>query len=58
VRYLDIDSPEVEQLPEVRQAIQERRPMPLVLVGDRVKTPAVISFAWVVNEFRELGVLA
>jgi hypothetical protein len=44
-------------MPEVQQAISEKRPIPLVLVGDRVKSPPVLSFAWVVNEFRELGVL-
>jgi hypothetical protein len=57
LRYIDVDSAEVQQFPEVVKAIGERRPVPLVVVGDRVKSPPVISFAWVVNELRELGVL-
>lgn len=52
-----MDSPEVNDYPAVATAIAERKPVPIVLVGDRVKTPPVISFAWVVNELRELGVL-
>jgi hypothetical protein len=45
----------VQAFPALQKAIEDRRPVPLVLVGGQVKTPAVLSFAWVVNELRELG---
>ena len=39
------------------EAIAAQAPLPLVLVGETVKTPAYLSFAWIVNEFKSLGVL-
>lgn len=57
LRYLDIDSADLEAYPALRQAVQNGRPVPLVLVEDVVKSPPVLSFAWIVNEFRGLGVL-
>jgi hypothetical protein len=57
IRYIDVDGPEVNEFPQVIKAVAERRPIPMVVVGETLKTPAVVSFAWVVNELRELGVL-
>lgn len=38
-------------------AVEEGRSLPLVLVGDEVKSPTAISFAWIANEFKGMGVL-
>ncbi|GAB4245708.1 MAG: hypothetical protein Kow00122_02520 [Thermoleophilia bacterium] len=57
VRYVDVDSPDLERFPPLARAVSEGRGIPLVLVGDTVKSPAVLSFAWIVNEFKSLGVL-
>ncbi len=57
VRYIDLDSPEIAELPPLAEAVNEGRNIPLVLVGDSVKAPAVLSFAWIVNEFKGMGVL-
>jgi hypothetical protein len=54
---LDIDSPAVQEYPALVSAIEEGRSLPLVLVGEAVKTPAAISFAWIANEFKAMGVL-
>lgn len=57
VRYVDIDSNELQQYPLLAEAVGERRQIPLVLVGQEVKSPGVLSFPWVVNQFRSMGVL-
>lgn len=57
VDYLDVDSPGVQEYPALVSAMGEGRSLPLVLVGDEVKSPAAISFAWIVNEFKGMGVL-
>ncbi|GAB4249033.1 MAG: hypothetical protein Kow00129_09770 [Thermoleophilia bacterium] len=57
VSYLDIDDEKVSEYPELERAIADRRPLPLVLTGDGVKTPPVLSFGWVVNELRAQGAL-
>jgi len=54
---LDVDSPAVQEYPALVSAIEEGRSLPLVLVGEAVKTPAAISFAWIANEFKAMGVL-
>ena len=57
VTYIDAMSPKLDEYPALREAIDEGRPVPLVLSGETLKTPAVLSFAWVVNELRRLGVV-
>jgi hypothetical protein len=57
VEYVDVDSDDIDRYPSVVDALKEGASVPLVLVGDTVKTPAVLSFSWIVNEFRGLGVL-
>jgi hypothetical protein len=57
VTYIDAMSPKLEEYPVLRQAIEDGKPVPLVLAGEELKTPAVLSFAWVVNELRRLGVV-
>jgi hypothetical protein len=55
VQYVDVDSPEVAEYPALVEAIGSGRPLPLVLVGDEVKSPPSLSFAWIVNELKGLG---
>jgi len=54
---VDVNGEEVESYPQIAQAIEEGRPAPFVVSGDTVKSPPVLSFAWVVNELKELGVI-
>jgi hypothetical protein len=37
--------------------VDEGRSVPIVLSGDTLKSPPVISFAWIVNELKQLGVV-
>jgi hypothetical protein len=57
IRYLDVQSPEIAEYPVLAEAIAARATLPLVLVGETVKSPAYISFSWIVNEFKALGVI-
>ena len=57
VTYVDVDSTELQEYPALAEAVAEGRSVPLVLAGDTVKSPAVLSFAWFVNEYKMLGVL-
>ena len=57
IAYVDVDSPELSDYPALAAAVAEGRSVPLVLAGDTVKSPAVLSFAWFVNEFKTQGVL-
>ncbi len=41
----------------LREAIEAGSPVPMVLSGDTLKHPPVLSFAWIVNELRQLGVV-
>jgi hypothetical protein len=57
VAYVDVDSPEMAEYPALAEAVARGRGLPLVLVGDEVKSPPVLSFAWIVNELKGLGVV-
>ena len=57
VAYVDVDSPEIAEYPGLAEAVARGRALPLVLVGDEVKSPPVLSFAWIVNELKGLGVV-
>ena len=57
VTYVDVDSPRLQDYPALADAVAEGRHVPLVLAGETVKSPAVLSFAWFVNEYKTLGVL-
>jgi len=52
-----VQSPEIAEYPALAEAVAAQAPLPLVLVGDTVKTPAYLSFSWIVNEFKVLGVI-
>jgi hypothetical protein len=60
VAYVDVDSPEMSEYPALALAVDQGRSVPLVLVGDVVKSPPVLSFpgpsfAWIVNELKGPG---
>jgi len=57
VGYLDIDDPGIEAYPVLAEAVKTGRRVPLVLVGDEIKTPWSLSFSWIVNELKGLGVV-
>lgn len=57
IDYVDVDSSALEEYPALVSAIAEGRSLPLVLVDGSVKSPPAISFAWIVNEFKGMGVL-
>jgi hypothetical protein len=52
-----VQSPEIAEYPALAEAVAAHGALPLVLVGETVKSPAYLSFAWIVNEFKALGVL-
>ena len=54
---MDVQSSEIAEYPALAEAVAAQAPLPLVLVGGAVKTPAYLSFAWIVNEFKAMGVL-
>jgi hypothetical protein len=43
--------------PELAKAVAQGRSLPLVLVGDEVKSPPVLSFAWIVTELKSTGAI-
>jgi hypothetical protein len=57
VGYVDADAPEMTEYPGLAEAAARGRALPLVLVGDEVKSPSVLSFAWIVSELKGLGVV-
>ena len=52
-----MQSPEIDEYPALAEAVAAQAPLPIVLVGETVKTPAYLSFSWIVNEFKSLGML-
>lgn len=54
MRYVDVDDDELHSYPALAEAVREQR-LPLVLSGDSVRSPQVLSFAWVVQELKNLG---
>ncbi len=57
VTYVDVADRSIEEYPVFAQALEEGKRLPLVLVGDEVKHPWSLSFSWVVNELKGLGVV-
>ena len=52
-----MESPELHDYPALLDAVQRGRPLPLALSGDEVKSPAILSFPWVISELKTLGVI-
>ena len=57
VAYLDVDDAALSDYPVLEEAVKSNRRLPLVLVGDEIKTPWSLSFSWIVNELKGLGVV-
>jgi hypothetical protein len=54
---MDVDAPEMSEYPALALAVAQGRSLPLVMAGDEVKSPPVLSFGWIVNELKTLGVV-
>ncbi|NLG67185.1 MAG: hypothetical protein GX536_05660 [Actinobacteria bacterium] len=52
-----MDDPGLVAYPVLEEAVKAGRRVPLVLVGDEIKTPWSLSFSWIVNELKGLGVV-
>ena len=55
LRYVDVDDG-LDEYPDLVDALAHGERIPLVLVGDEVKTPASISVYWVEEQLAALGV--
>lgn len=58
MKYVDVDDAELSAYPLLQAAVKDGQRLPLVLVGDEVKSPWTLSFSWIVNELKNLGVVA
>jgi len=56
LRYVDIDDAELQEYPLLAEAVREGGRIPLVLVGDELKSPSGISIYWVEEQLGLLGV--
>jgi hypothetical protein len=52
-----VQSPEIAEYPALAESLAANATLPLVLVGETVKSPPYLSFSWIVNEFKALGVI-
>ncbi len=53
---MDVDDHELDEYPALVEAVSRGDRLPLVLVGDEIKTPAAISVYWVEEQLASLGV--
>jgi hypothetical protein len=56
LRYVDKDDADLAQYPLLAEEVRAGGRIPLVQVGDELKTPAGISIYWAEEELRSLGV--
>jgi hypothetical protein len=54
--YVDVDDAELHEYPSLDEAAREGGRIPLVLVGDEVKSPSGISIYWIEEQLRLLEV--
>lgn len=54
--YVDVEDPELADYPVLAAAVADRRPLPMVLVGDEVKHPGGIGIYWIEAQLASLGV--
>ena len=55
LKYVDVDDPDLEEFPALETALAGGRGLPLVLVGDAVKSPPAISVYWIEDQLAELS---
>jgi hypothetical protein len=55
LRYVDVDDPDLADYPALETALAGGRGLPLVLVGDAVKSPPAISVYWIEDQLAELS---
>ena len=53
-KYIDVDGPDLAEYPALETALAGGRGLPLVLVGDAVKSPPAISVYWIEDQLAEL----
>ncbi len=53
---MDVDDHELDEYPVLVEAVSRGDRLPLVLVGDEIKSPAAISVYWVEEQLASLGV--
>jgi hypothetical protein len=52
--YVDVDDATLAEYPVLAAAVADGRNLPLVLVGDEIKTPPTISVYWIEDELAQL----
>jgi hypothetical protein len=55
LKYVDVDDPGLAEHPALETALAGGRGLPLVLVGDAVKSPPAISVYWIEDQLAELS---
>jgi hypothetical protein len=55
LRYIDVDDPGLTEYPVLATALSGGEGLPLVLVGDEVKSPPAISVYWIEDQLAELS---
>jgi hypothetical protein len=56
LHYVDVDDADLAEYPPLAAAVRGGARVPLVLVGDEVKSPSGISIYWIEDQLRSLGV--
>lgn len=57
IRYVDVDDADLlNEYPALTEAIAKGDRIPMVLVGDEIKTPSAISSYWIEEQLASLGV--
>jgi hypothetical protein len=54
LRYVDVDDPGLAEYPALATALSGGESLPLVLVGDEVKSPPAISVYWMEDQLAKL----
>ena len=56
LRYVDVDDDELSEYPTLFEAVKGGDRIPLVLVGDEIKSPSSIGMYWIEDQLATLGV--
>lgn len=55
LRYIDVDDPDLSEYPALVTALDGGKGLPLVLVGDEVKSPPAITVYWLEEQLAALS---